>query len=123
MQGERSGSNECPVLCVADPLPNMIRSADRGLVTALYPPANLVCFISPRTNGTLFNVQAEEERVIRLRPIRAQQVSLTIAFGCSTRPNTPPMTYLSLPKQRVLGEAHGPFDTSLRYPDHHLLVT
>ena len=70
-----------PVLCVADPLPNMIMSADRGLVTALYPPANLVYFISLRTNGSLFNVRAEGERVIRLRPIRAQQVSLTIAFG------------------------------------------
>ena len=66
----------------------MIMSGDRGLVTTLFLPANLVHFIlfrtshySIRTNGSLFSVQAEEERVIRLRPIRAQQVSLTIAPG------------------------------------------
>ena len=49
-KGKREGKEvvlmKCLLDCVADPLPNMIMSWDRGLVTALLPPANLVHFVS-----------------------------------------------------------------------------
>ena len=72
----------CLLDCVADPLPNMIMSSDRGLVTRTSSTREPRAFhlswgnalLYPNQRSPLFDVNV----FTPLSPIRAQQVSLTI---------------------------------------------
>jgi hypothetical protein len=80
----------CLLDCVADPLPNMIMSSDRGLVTRTSSTREPRAFhlswgnplLYPNQRSSLFDVNV----FTPLSPIRAQQVSLTILSAL--QPNT-----------------------------------
>ena len=119
----------CLLDCVADPLPNMIMSSDRGLVTRTSSTREPRAFhlswgnalLYPNERSPLFDVNV----FTPLSPIRAQQVSLTIISSPAQHPKRPPMTLPLPPKKETCtprGQI-GPLTPRLWYPGHRPLVT
>jgi hypothetical protein len=120
----------CLLDCVADPLPNMIMSSDRGLVTRTSSTREPRAFhlswgnplLYPNQRSSLFDVNVFTP--LSPHPSTASLLDDPICPPAQ-HPKRPPMTYLCPPRKETCtprGQI-GPLTPRLWYPGHRPLVT